>query len=239
MSRWYKYTIGDVQKFQQELEAQMLTSQNEMEQQAKMETNPATVIEMITQYQETTAASVRDSWWQFFYRMVGKYRDIYIVENPHAESFSSAFRFMTYSRQALENMGFWGVPGTPPHDKTSPMPVTPINVPTYNTMAAYLQAYVPYPVPSVYYTGSENEGSTNTGDSTDSGSVSKKKNRDGEPIATNAPTLTPTVAPTGETVTMKSGMFYGSLVTGILAGIVVGATVTWWMQKKTDYLPLR
>lgn len=250
LSRWYQHTIGDVQAFQKELETKMFAAQKQMEDHAKLlaEDNAAAVIDLITDFQETTAASVRDSWWQFFYRMVGKYRDIYIVENPHAESFSSAFRFMTFSRSWLEIMGFWGVPGTPPHDKTTPMAVKPINVPTYDTMKAYQHAYAPYPAPSVFYqdsTDAVNEGSTSDG-----GDSSGGKRRHMDPVntavpsamPTNSPTVTSTVKPTtaaAQVISVTSGVFYGSIVAGIVGGIIVGATIMWFLSKRTDYLPLR
>jgi hypothetical protein len=71
----------------------------------------------IGSFQEEAGSHSLTSWWSFFYEMVGKYRDMYKVVNPHAENFFNAVQYMTVPRWWLEQVGFWGAPGTPPPDK--------------------------------------------------------------------------------------------------------------------------
>ena len=73
--------------------------------------------------------------------MAGKYRDMYMMINPHAENFKQAVGYITYPRWWLEQIGFWGAPGQPPPDKTEPMPVHVLNIPTLESRSEYDARY--------------------------------------------------------------------------------------------------
>lgn len=88
---------------------------------------PSDPIAIITSFQDTTSSMVRNAWEEFFYRIVSTYRDMYQVVNPHAENFLHATAYLTVDKLFMEQMGFWGKPGTAPAGE-QPIPVKPINV---------------------------------------------------------------------------------------------------------------
>lgn len=154
LSRFYKYTIGDVISFQTEIESFLSTSQSDAEKEAlslysqisnvtSSESKQAIlhkIDKLLTKFQESMSVSVRDKWWDFFFKMAGKYRDMYMIVNEHAESFSLAFKYLTVPRSWFESVGFWGRPGTPPPD-SAPVPTKPINVPSLNSPEEYSTNY--------------------------------------------------------------------------------------------------
>lgn len=42
--------------------------------------------------------SVKEQWWEFFFTLVGRYRDMYKVVNEHAENFVGAYKYLTVNR---------------------------------------------------------------------------------------------------------------------------------------------
>ena len=44
---------------------------------------------ILGEFHESNAVSVRDAWWEFFFRMTGTYRDMYKIVNAHTETFTS------------------------------------------------------------------------------------------------------------------------------------------------------
>lgn len=245
------------QKYQEAQQQHSMQSIGVVSRQLTSNVNPAVMqelVNMVTDFHDRTAAYVRDAWWNFFYSMVGKFRDIYIVENPNADSFSTAFRFMSISRPMLENMGFWGVPGTPPHDKATPLPVVPINVPTYETVEEYQRAlphgpFAPYEVPTIFAISA---GSTDMDKGTDDTMFDgqKKGPHHGKTSDTAVPTMAPTFigydnnsgrknSTSESTTTVSLKAFYGSLTAATLVGAIVGGVAMWWFSKRSDYVPLR
>ena len=152
LSRWYKYTIGDIRSMQNKLETDLFSRQPVVEGQAVelIRTNHDAAIQFLEKYQEDTATYVRDSWWDFFWVMVGKYRDMYQVTSIHYENFLFAARYLTVPRWWLEMIGFWGPPGTPCPGEASAVPIKPIGALTLPSKAEYDAvypngAYQPYP----------------------------------------------------------------------------------------------
>jgi len=78
LSRWYKYTIGDVREMQAKLENALFTKQPVVEAHALelLQTNADRegAIKYLEEYQENAAVGVRDAWWEFFWAMTSKYR---------------------------------------------------------------------------------------------------------------------------------------------------------------------
>ena len=154
ISRWYSYAIKDVKALQLKQEVDIKQKMNVMESNALAEYNRRNILEgsgkktseseaikLIQDFQEKTAVGIRDSWWDFFFEMAGKYRDMYMMVNPHAENFKQAVGYITYPRWWLEQVGFWGAPGQPPADQAEPMPVHVMNVPTLASKAEYDAKY--------------------------------------------------------------------------------------------------
>jgi hypothetical protein len=143
--------------------------------------------------------------------MVGKYRDMYVITDPHAENFKVAYRYITISRQWLEIMGFWGVPGSPPHDKTSPVPVKPINVPTQDTPEDFAKTgyFTPYAIPTVYQQ------------------------------TTNPTQQNPAITTQSSSTSISSGSFYLSLFISLIFGVALGVMGSLFFTKRHDYSPIR
>ena len=77
LSRWYRYTIVDVRKFQKELEATLFATQAQAEAEAvalATQQGDSAAASYLQRFHDQTAAQVRDDWWAFFFRMVGVYR---------------------------------------------------------------------------------------------------------------------------------------------------------------------
>lgn len=145
LSRWYKYTIEDVRHLQQTLQEDIQKKQFETEEKAlnlflSSSDSLNDVKLLLTDFHEKTTSHVREQWWDFFWVMVGKYRDQMIVTNPHAPTYPAAIKWIMYPRWWLESIGYWGAPFTPPPGRTS-SPVVPNSYPTLPTQAAYDAAY--------------------------------------------------------------------------------------------------
>lgn len=107
LSKWYRYTIQDINLFQSKIEEDLLESSHQAEQnavnalQAKNENGNSPVesaIQFLTEFHDSAAAQVRDKWWDFFFQMAGKYRDVYIVTDPHAKDFTAAYKYLSISK---------------------------------------------------------------------------------------------------------------------------------------------
>lgn len=159
LSKWYIHTIEDINNFQKEMEVKLFKLQSNIEQTAlKLYIPSVSVLPVITilqEYQNIAAKDVLDSWWDFFFDMVGKYRDVYKVINPHAESFSKAFTYLNIPRWYLEQIGYWGPPGTKAPSAEKSSDIYPINVPSEDSLEIYQQKYPngyyePYKVNNIY-----------------------------------------------------------------------------------------
>ena len=126
LSRWYNYAIEDVRQLQKRVEEWMVAKQKESEARAVDKLKAAStsfavqdaLSSTVGAFHEEASTHVLDSWWTFFYDMVGKYRDIYKVVNPHAENFMNSVQYLTVPKWWLEQVGFWGAPGSPPPDRS-------------------------------------------------------------------------------------------------------------------------
>jgi hypothetical protein len=67
----------------------------------------------LTDYHEAMGQLILHEWWEFFFKMVGTYRDMYKVVNPNVENFARAFKYVGLPKWWYESSGYWGVPGTP------------------------------------------------------------------------------------------------------------------------------
>lgn len=150
LSRWYKYTIGDIRALQQTVQEDIQKQQADIETKAinilqstsTDSTDPiGEVKSLLTDFHEKTTSQVREQWWDFFWSMVGKYRDQMIVKNPHASTYPAAVSWIMYPRWWLESIGYWGAPFTPPPGRSSASPVAPNSYPTLPSQAAYEAAY--------------------------------------------------------------------------------------------------
>lgn len=176
LSRWYKASIHDTLKLQQDIEKSVFKEQAKTEADAvSMLTSVESTLSSIAKGNSKIAASakehalsVRDAavkklqdfhqkasedinkgWWDFFWFMITKYRDIYQITDFHAENFAHSFKAVTYPRWWMEQVGYWGAPGTPSLNRTS-VPIYPINIYSEPSPEAYAKAYpegieVPYP----------------------------------------------------------------------------------------------
>lgn len=164
LSRWYSFTIVDVKAFQQAQEEEIFSSQTALEEsllellmRGEGGLMVGTVAQSLSDWQAATASRVLEGWTSFFYRMVGKYRDMVKVVNEHAETYVDSYTYLTVPRSWLESVGYWGAPFTPPPGSASPLPVQPINVPSLASPALYQAAYprglgAAYPWPFSYIT---------------------------------------------------------------------------------------
>ena len=56
--------------------------------------DPALVVsQWLTEYSDQLAADVREKWWDFFFHIVGVYRDTYKIVSPHVEVFTQAYEY--------------------------------------------------------------------------------------------------------------------------------------------------
>lgn len=109
LSRWYSFAIDDVRQLQKGLENWMVSRQVESEQKAvkalTAASTPSAVSEALRStigtFHEEASAHVLSTWWSFFDDMVGKYRDIYKVVNPHAENFINSVQYLTVPKVKL------------------------------------------------------------------------------------------------------------------------------------------
>eukprot|EP00602_Paraphysomonas_sp_CaronLab_P001527 CAMPEP_0185030236 /NCGR_PEP_ID=MMETSP1103-20130426/17058_1 /TAXON_ID=36769 /ORGANISM="Paraphysomonas bandaiensis, Strain Caron Lab Isolate" /LENGTH=696 /DNA_ID=CAMNT_0027565273 /DNA_START=81 /DNA_END=2171 /DNA_ORIENTATION=- len=127
LSRWYKWTIGDVQSFQKQMEEKIFSAQSKIEASAVKaisKDNVDDAIGRLSDFQEDISGDMVAEWWDFFWAMTAKYRDIYKVTRPNSESFLNAPDFIGYERWWSEMVGFWGAPG-----KASPMRKSPVGIP--------------------------------------------------------------------------------------------------------------
>lgn len=168
LSRWYRYTIVDVRKFQKELEATLFASQAQAEAEAvalATQEGDNAAAAYLQRFHDQTAAQVRDDWWAFFFRMVGVYRDMYRIVNPNIENFNRAYRYVGVQRNWFEQIGFWGYPGAAPPREQAPVPIKRFSFPSEPSLEAYARAYphgynasYPYHGPTEFSTlQSENE----------------------------------------------------------------------------------
>jgi hypothetical protein len=159
LSRWYYHTIGDVKSFQAAQEEQILDGMRMSEAEAlnllqrRSSANASgdehgsaadaaqAAIQYLQNFQEATAIRVLAAWYDFFFLMAGKYRDMYKVVDIHAENFISAYSYLTVPRQWLELIGFWGQPGSPPPGAEKPIGIRPINIPAEDSPEAYGKKY--------------------------------------------------------------------------------------------------
>jgi hypothetical protein len=115
LRKWYIHTIVDIQMHQEKLELEMFQKQAKIEKQAieiiikynnsnkRYLTDLANLNEnnelinnndnlsvnkLLQEYQDEIAAKVKDKWWEFFYEMTSKYRDIYKVVSPNSGEIS-------------------------------------------------------------------------------------------------------------------------------------------------------
>jgi len=223
LSRWYRHTIGDVVAFQKKLEAMMIARQQEAETFASnLMLRRGTSISMgreqtmaavasLGDFHEEIATTVRDAWWEFFFEMAGKYRDMYEISYPHVENFNMAFKYLTVPRWWFESIGFWGAPGTPPADDPVPRQIRPINIPSEDSQADY-QAKYPSGLDFTYPTSTQ----PNAG-------CEKKEKESMEAI-------------TYTSSSVAAAVFFASL-SGIAIG--VGATLIVTQKSVRSYLPIK
>ena len=187
LSRWYRHTIDDIVAFQKDLEAKLFTAQKEVETSALLlyngqnikpnlgnnllfdeptlgALNPSIPL-LLQKYQETACNDIVNSWWQFFFKMAGKYRDVYKIVDIHVENFNHAFEYLTVPRWWFEQIGFWGPPGTPSPEDQEASPIYPLNVPSEDSQEIYAQKY-----PKGFYQPYQNRISQNIGEAAKSGS---------------------------------------------------------------------
>lgn len=170
LSRWYRHTIDDIVTFQKDLEAKLFTAQKKVETSALLlyngqnikpnlgdidsmideptlgSLNPSNIPLLLQKYQDTMCNDVVNSWWQFFFKMAGKYRDVYKVVDIHVENFNHAFQYLSVPRWWFEQIGYWGSPGTASPGQKEASPIYPLNVPSEDSPELYAQKY-----PNGYY----------------------------------------------------------------------------------------
>ena len=182
LSKWYKHTINDIVKFQKKLEEDLFSLQMEVEL-AALSLNSAkkddillkseklrslsrtSVPALLNDYQNIASSTVLEEWWSFFFEMVGTYRDVYKISNPHAENFNHAFTYLTIPRWYMEQVGFWGPPGTPPPDEKKSIDIYPINVPSEDSNAIYAAKYpsgMYQPYKSSYYSATRSQNNSSS-----------------------------------------------------------------------------
>jgi len=140
LARWFKFTIQDLRTQQSMWETKMSTEQPVVEAHAVelLSRDRGAALKFLDEYQEKIAVGVRDSWWEFFWAMAGKYRDMYKVTNIHVKDFPQAARYLTVPKWWLEMVGFWGPPGTATPGETGAT-VKPVNVRPQTSLEAYKQ----------------------------------------------------------------------------------------------------
>jgi hypothetical protein len=100
-----------------------------------------TVESVLTDFHEWASTHVRDSWWDFFYDMIGTYRDCYHIVNKHAEQFTRSMRYMGVPGWWLEQIGYWGALGQKTPGREVAQVVHPINIPSVNSQQSYDDQY--------------------------------------------------------------------------------------------------
>lgn len=75
-----------------------------MEEQALRDVSVSSA-DLLLQFQQRVGSETREKWWEFFYAMLSKYRDLYAVSNPHAENFKNALTFHGVPRCGLKFAG--------------------------------------------------------------------------------------------------------------------------------------
>jgi hypothetical protein len=176
LSRVYKYSIGDTRTLQLDIETSVFKKQAQLEAEAtstlqSVETtlnhlasgkhsvdkdvreNAISVrdkaVKQLENFHEKIGNDVNGRWWDNFWFMITKYRDIYQITDFHAENYHNANTHMIYPRWWMEQIGYWGAPGTPFTNRTS-VPIYPINVVGEVSMAVYQSVFpdgigAPYP----------------------------------------------------------------------------------------------
>lgn len=115
--KFYKYTIEDIVTLQQKLEITLLTQTQELESRIVSLLHSASIttkdtstasqvasfsvtelIAEVTKFQEKASRTVLQEWWDFFFVLVGKYRDMFIIIDEHAEIFTKAIKSMPVTR---------------------------------------------------------------------------------------------------------------------------------------------
>jgi hypothetical protein len=189
LSRWYRHTIDDIVTFQKEVEAKLFSTQKEVETSALLiyngqsvipnigsvnsnleepslgTLNPTSIPILLQKYQETASNDVVNAWWQFFFEMAGKYRDVYNIEDIHVENFNRAYEYLSVPRWWFEQIGFWGAPGTAAPGEKEATPIYPLNVPSEDSQKNYEQKY-----PKGYYQPYPERSSDKIGNGAKSGS---------------------------------------------------------------------
>ena len=99
-----------------------------------------------------------------FFKMAGKYRDVYKIVDIHVENFNRAFEYLTVPRWWFEQIGFWGPPGTPSPEDKEASPIYPLNVPSEDSQEIYAKKY-----PKGFYQPYQNRISQNIGEAAKSG----------------------------------------------------------------------
>ena len=155
LSRWYRFTIGDVKAFQVEQETKIFEQQKAIEAAAleiyharspaegpaDAQQRLARVKQVLGDFHEQTSTAILNEWWDFFFVMAGKYRDMYKIVDMHVDNFAQAYAYLTVPRSWMELVGYWGAPGTPAYGNDRPVPAHPVNVPSEDSLAAYQQKY--------------------------------------------------------------------------------------------------
>lgn len=189
LSRWYRHTIDDIVTFQKEVEAKLFSTQKEVETSALLiyngqsvipnigsvnsnleepslgTLNPTSIPILLQKYQETASNDVVNAWWQFFFEMAGKYRDVYKIVDIHVENFNRAYEYLSVPRWWFEQIGFWGAPGTAAPGEKEATPIYPLNVPSEDSQKNYEQKY-----PKGYYQPYPERSSDKIGNGAKSGS---------------------------------------------------------------------
>jgi hypothetical protein len=176
LSRWYRYTINDTVHHQQEIEADIFAQQERLEAEVvsmltSVEASLTALaggsskladgtkahalavrdkaVRKLEQWHQKIGEDVNKGWWDFFWLMITKYRDMYQIKDFHAENYVTSANRISYPRWWMEQVGYWGSPGTPSLNRTS-VPVYPINVYSLPSPERFKEAYpdgyeLPYP----------------------------------------------------------------------------------------------
>ena len=126
ISRWFKLTIGDMKQLQDEVESNVTAAAAVVETLAAeilaansdslVDGTPSdlsrlSAIKLLHKFQEETAVRTRERWWDFFWTITTKFRDLINIVDPHAENFLNAYDMNSIDRFWWEQVGFWGPPG--------------------------------------------------------------------------------------------------------------------------------
>jgi hypothetical protein len=234
LSRWYKFTIQDVNDFQKSLETRIFTAQQTLESQL-LSSSANKVPEKLSDFQEGAAITIRDAWWDFFFTMVGKYRDLYMVVDMHVDNFIHAYKYLSVPRSWLESIGYWGQPGTPPPGE-KPLPVVPINVPTEDNLEQYKAKYPngffqAYPASATTTVADNNSNDGNNSNGNSDSNPGANTNNDANNDMDSADSTTTSATSTG-------GGVFGFVVAGFV-GMVLGILGTLYFRPQhSGYQPI-